>query len=250
MPESADGPGPEAGFVGPMGVALDEAGFLYVADTGNATVRRIDLATREVATLAGTPAARGAEDGTGAVARFDEPLGIAVDCSGTIYVADAAAHVVRALGAATGSVATLAGRPYVPGSEDGIDAAAAFRAPAGLALGADGRLYVADSGNHVVRRLDPATREVITVAGAAGEPGSSDGVGAAARLSGPEGLAAGPGGVLVVVERGSARLRQLDLATLEVTTVGAGCAVERFQGRGRRCPTGPARSWWPTRCTT
>jgi len=113
---AADGAGAVARFRTPAGVATDKAGNVYVADTGNHTVRTI---TRDgvVRTLAGRAGSAGAADGAGSNARFDHPWGVAVDASGIIYVADRSNHTIRKV-APTGVVTTLAGVASEPGSAD------------------------------------------------------------------------------------------------------------------------------------
>lgn len=146
----ADGAGAGAAFSTPSGLALDAAGNLYVADTGNNRVRRV---TRDgvVTTLAGDGAA-GFRDGAGAEARFDAPVGVAVGRDGEVYVADTYNDRVRVI-SRDGSVKTLAGKG-TPGHADGgaLDAAL-FDTPCGLAVAEDGEVYVADTGNNRLRRI-------------------------------------------------------------------------------------------------
>ena len=146
----ADGAGGSAAFSTPSGLALDGAGNLYVADTGNNRVRRV---TREgvVTTLAGGGAA-GFQDGAAAEARFDAPVGVAVGREGEVYVADTYNDRVRVI-AKDGRVRTLAGLG-TPGLADGgaLDAAL-FDTPCGVAVSEAGEVYVADTGNNRLRRI-------------------------------------------------------------------------------------------------
>lgn len=147
----ADGAGSAAAFHTPSAIALDNAGNLYVADTGNHAIRKIDL-NGAVTTLAGdgTP---GYLDGVGRAAQFNGPVGIAVDDAGIVYVADTYNDRIRRI-APDGTVTTLAGNGK-PGMLDGALLDAGFDTPSALAVARDGTLYVADTGNHAVRRIKP-----------------------------------------------------------------------------------------------
>lgn len=146
----ADGAGAGAAFSTPSGLALDAAGNLYVADTGNNRVRRV-TPEGAVTTLAGDGAA-GFRDGAGTQAQFDAPVGVAVGREGEVYVADTYNDRVRVI-TKDGSVKTLAGTG-TPGHADGgaLDAAL-FDTPCGLAVAEDGEVYVADTGNNRLRRI-------------------------------------------------------------------------------------------------
>ena len=144
----ADGAGSAAAFHTPSGLAIDGAGNLYVADTGNNAIRKI-TPQGVVSTLAGDGEA-GTRDGVGSGARFNGPLGVAVDKAGVVYVADTYNDRIRKIGV-DGSVSTLAGS--TPGLLDGAAAGALFDTPSALALDAQGGLYVADTGNEVIRKL-------------------------------------------------------------------------------------------------
>ncbi len=180
----ADGPGPSARFDTPSGIALAPDGSLYVADTGNNMIRRI-AADGVVSTVAGALAA-GFADGPGRDARFNGPIGIAIDRSGRVFVADAYNDRIRVV-QADGAVSTLAGGTG-PGYADGAGSEARFDTPCGVAVDEAGIVYVADTGNGLVRRvsLDGA---VSTVA-----PLPADG------LVRPIGIAAATGGDLYVTD--------------------------------------------------
>lgn len=145
----ADGPAAEAKFNGPRSVALDGAGNVYVADTGNHCVRVIS-SDGQVSTLAGAKEPSYA-DGQGAEARFSFPAGIAVDGDGNLYVADTANHRIRKI-TPDGAVTTVAGSGE-PGGADGPALEAQFRAPEGVAVDPDGNIVVADTGNHRIRKV-------------------------------------------------------------------------------------------------
>ena len=139
---STDGIGSAARFYHPAsnGVAVDSAGNVYVADTGNDTIRKI-TPDGGVTTLAGNPGTLGAADGMGSAASFDAPWGVAVDSAGTVYVADTGSGTIRKV-TPDGAVTTLAGSAYNSGSADGTGNAARFGFPTGLTADIQGNLYV------------------------------------------------------------------------------------------------------------
>lgn len=143
---SLDGLGTVASFWDPTGLALDDQGNLYVADTSNHEIRKV-TSVGQVTTLAGQPTA-GYTDGATSSALFNYPKAVAVGAQGTVYVADTSNNVIRTISGST--VATFAGIP-IAGFDDGPSLVARFFGPAGLALGASGQLYVADRYNHLVR---------------------------------------------------------------------------------------------------
>jgi len=192
---SANGTGTAARFFIPSGVAVDAGGTVYVADTGNRTIRVI-APGGVVTTLAGLAGVQGSANGTGAAARFFTPFGIAVDAAGTVYVGDFGDHTIRQITPA-GAATVLAGAFGAIGSADGPALAARFSYPAGVALGPDGSLYVADGGNATVRKISPGG-VVTTLAGQAGTGGSTDGPAPAARFSSPFGVAVDAAGTVYV----------------------------------------------------
>ena len=163
----ADGIGAAARFNHITGVGADGDGNVYVADSNNNTIRKIDIVTGAVSTLAGNPQQPpGSADGVGSAARFDQPCGIEADRVGNVYVADCSNQTIRKITPA-GVVTTLAGTPGVAGYIDGAGSAALFSSPADVAIDDDGNLYVADQGNWLIRKITPAG-VVSTVAGSKG----------------------------------------------------------------------------------
>ncbi len=203
---SADGTGSAARFNQPGGLALDATGNLFVADTGNATIRKI-TPTGVVTTLAGDTTARGNVDGTGSAARFNHPIGLAVDSVGNLYVADTFTDTVRKITPA-GAVSTLVGTNTVTGSTDGSGPAARFNRPSGVTVDPNGTVYVADTGNNTVRKIT-ADSSVTTLAGLPGVAGSTDGAGSAAFFSQPTNLAIDTNGILYVADTGNALIRRV-----------------------------------------
>lgn len=149
-----DGQGTAARFHSPSGIALDLAGNLYVADTGNHAIRKLTPDGR-VTTVAGN-GQPGHRDGTGAQAMFDGPIGVAVDAAGRVYVADSYNDRIRVV-QPDGHVSTLAG-DGMPGLQDGPGAQARFDTPTDVAVDARGRVWVADAGNAALREIQPDGR--------------------------------------------------------------------------------------------
>ena len=197
-----DGVGPAARFGHPGGLAYDGSGNLYVADTYYGTIRAISIATGVVTTLAGSGGSHGGADGVGAAASFGSPGGLAYDGSGNLYVADTYLDTIRKIVLATGVVTTIAGAAGPSGSADGTGPAARFSGPMGLACDGRGNLYVADTGNHTIRKIVLATGAVTTVLGVSGQAGVVLGP-TPAGLNGPVGLAIGPGGAELFVSESS-----------------------------------------------
>jgi DNA-binding beta-propeller fold protein YncE len=220
---TADGIGSAARFHSDSGVAVGASGtVVFVADTGNNTIRRFEVASSTVTTLAGLAAESGAADGTGTAARFLYPSGIAIDgAGGTAYVADSGNNTIRKIQLASGVVTTLAGAPGAAGYADGIGSIARFYYPEKVAVDAAGTtVFVADSGNNVIRKIDVATTAVTTLAGLAGVAGSDDGAGSGARFNYPAGIAANAAGTIVFVgDLMNNTIRRIDVATGTVTTL-------------------------------
>ncbi len=201
---SNNGTASQATFYAPKDVAVDEEGNLYVADTGNHRIRKVTPA-RVVTTLAGSY--RGSLDGTGTAARFDTPEGVVVGPGGVVYVADTRNHTIRKI-TPTGVVTTFAGLAGSGGSADGTGTAARFYFPQGLAVDAGGTLYVADVGNHTIRKIT-VTGMVSTVAGLAGTSGATDGWVSDARFKYPIHIAVDEEGNLYVSDYDNSTLRKV-----------------------------------------
>ena len=212
---SADGRGAAARFYHPAGLALDASGNLYVTDADNHTIRKLTPAG-EVTTLAGAAGRKGSADGKGAAAQFNLPQGVAVDSHGTVYVADTENHIMRKI-TSDGVVTTLAGTARKKGSVDGWGAAARFHSPAGVAVDASGNVYVADNGNHTIRKIT-AAGEVTTLAGRASHHGGTDGPGGQARFLFPAGVAVDAIGNVYVADHLNTTIRKI-LSTGEVSTL-------------------------------
>jgi serine/threonine protein kinase len=202
----ADGAGSQAQLRLPNNVAGDRAGNVYVADTGNNTIRKISP-NGAVSTLAGIAGTHGSADGTGREARFWAPFGVAVDGAGNVYVADTVNNTIRKI-TPLGVVSTLAGLAGHPGSQDDTGANARFRNPWGVAADDAGNVFVADMSNDAIRKITPAG-VVTTLAGQAGMAGSEDGSGVQARFNAPHGVTTDHAGNVYVSDSANNTIRRI-----------------------------------------
>jgi sugar lactone lactonase YvrE len=205
-------------FNAPYGIAIDGAKTLYVTDTVNNTIRKITPAG-VVSTLAGSAGLIGSTNGTGAAARFNFPVGIGVDAGGNVYVSDSKNFIIRKITPA-GEVSTFAGAPSQLGSTDGTGSAARFFLPSGLAVDSAGNVYVAEQGNHLIRKITPGG-VVSTLAGGVQQPGFADGNGTAARFNMPFGLAIDASGNVLVADAGNNAIRRVSPSGVVTTVAGA-----------------------------
>lgn len=189
-----DGPGNQAKFYWPKGIAVDLNGNVYVADSENNRIRKIDK-NGNVTTLAGTGEA-GFKDGTGNQAKFDQPSGIAVDKYGIVYVADTDNNRIRGIDK-NGNVSTIAGNGG-HGSLDGWGTQAAFSWPTQIVVDNLGNLYIADDINNLIRKIDVHSN-VSTVAGT-GVIGLKNGPVAQARFHRPMGITVDGEGSIYVAD--------------------------------------------------
>ena len=200
-----DGPGNMATFFLPMGIAVDAAGNLYVGDTYNNCIRKI-TPDGIVSTLAGTNLP-GFANGTGATAAFAKPIGLTLDAAGNIYVADMNNHCIRKVTAA-GVVTTFAGTGTA-GAADGTIATATFNSPKAINMDVEGNFYIADAGNHIIRKITPGG--IVSTLAGSGMAGNTHGVSTAAYFNDPSGLVADTMGNLYVTDAGNHTIRKIIL---------------------------------------
>jgi sugar lactone lactonase YvrE len=262
-----DGPGLQARFNLPSGLAFD-SGQLYIADTENHLLRKMDLASANVTTISGQ--GPGTTDGPIRDALFREPEGLALDAAGNLFIGDTDNNTVRKLTLASGTVTTLAGSPGVSGDTEGVGAAALFTKPRAVGVDGSGHLYVADTSNNRVCKVATDTGAVSTMAafqatpqgfamdgsdvlaslsdntlvriaangtvsplaGAAGVKGFVDGAGADARFISPAGLLNDGAGTLYVVDAGNHVIRTIALGTGTVSTFAGAKSAGGADGRG------------------
>jgi sugar lactone lactonase YvrE len=219
-----DGPASQARFNSPAGVAVDKVGAVYVADNGNHRIRKISP-DGSVSTLAGTGVA-GSQDGQAGVATFQQPLRIAIGASGDVFVTDAS-HRIRRISPA-GMVSTFAGTSQ--GYKDGPAASAAFNIPYGLMIDPTGVMYVADSGNHRIRKI--STDGMVTTLAGSGTAGFLDGPASSAQFNAPMGLTWSLGHI-VVADTANHRIRAV-LADGTVATIAGSGGQGASDGPGKQ----------------
>jgi DNA-binding beta-propeller fold protein YncE len=213
QPGLVDGALGNARFNQPRGLALDIAKQqLYIADTANRGIRRIDLGAHTVSTLTYAPVPGSKFDG------FSAPSAIAID-QRRLFVTDASENVIVAIDLQRAEVSILAGQYGVAAPADGVGTTAGFYGPLGIAADGHGNLYVADDNGETIRKIEIATAAVSTMAGQWVMPGSSDGIGPAARFHYPTGLAADGVGDIFVSDLLNNTVRHIDVSSTEVTTV-------------------------------
>jgi len=225
--DSTDGTGATASFFDPQGVATDGVN-VYVADNKDGYIRQVNVSTGNTTTLAGIGGEGFSDstDGNGDTASFGSVMGVAITGS-SLYVTDSGAQAIRKVELGTGNTTTLTGTAglFSGGYQDGNSATAQFQNPLGIAT--DGtNLYIADSGNNVIRQIVISTGMTSTLAGSAitaGSADSSDGTGGTARFNGPTGLVLS-GADLYVTDNGST-IRKVVIATGNTTTIAGTAGV-------------------------
>jgi sugar lactone lactonase YvrE len=218
----------------PGAVAADRQGNLYVADTMNHRIRKVDVVTGVIATIAGTGQHRCSGDGGPATAAaLNEPAALAVDGRGNLYIADQSNNRVRRVELSTGTITTVAGTGETGYTGDGVPATeAGLSGPSGLAIGPDGALLIADTFSGRIRRIDPETGLIGTVAGDGGEyrfsglPNEFS-----TSLSRPYGIALDGDGNLLITDSDSHLIRRWDRRKKIITRL-AGSGLAQFGGDG------------------
>jgi len=205
------GPAERARLFLPRGLAIDADDNVYVADTGNELIRRIDGETGVISTFAGQELAGFTGDGGPAInAQFSSPRGLDFDPDGNLYIADTLNHRIRRI-APDGTISTFAGNGEKGHSGDGGPATeAALNEPHRIEFDADGYAYIGDSYNHVIRMVTPQGT-IHTIAGSPLDPGDEGdgGPALAAKLNLPKGLAIRPNGDVLLSDNDNHRIRLL-----------------------------------------
>ena len=214
------------------GLAFDSAGNLYVADPDDHRIRKIDRQTGIILTVAGTGLEGFSGDGGPAVAaELNRPWGVALDGRGNLLIADSSNNRIRAVDLTTGLISTVAGTGGFGTSGDGGPAVnALMRWPLGLVVDDEGDWFIADAGNHNVRKVDGETGIITTVAGSSSGAGFSGDGGPAtsASLNGPRAVGLDRDGNLLISDTDNLRVRKVDASGVISTVLGNGERVTTF----------------------
>jgi sugar lactone lactonase YvrE len=226
------GPATAAQLDSPQGLALDASQNLYIADTHNHCIRKLNLATGTITTIAGTSTPGfGGDSGPATAANLNLPTALALDTTGNLYIADTQNHRIRKITISTGSITTVAGNGIQGFSGDNSQASsAAIDSPAGIALDPAGNLYIADTHNHRIRKITVTTGIISSIAGTATTGYNGDnGSATTATLALPHGLTIDVAGNLYLADTANHRIRRIDATTGIITTI-AGQGTQTYRG--------------------
>ena len=216
------GPATSASLNYPSGISIDTSGNLYIADASNHCIRKVDSATGAITTIAGDgTAGYGGDGGPSASALLNNPHGVSVDTAGNVYIADSYNHRIRTIAAETGTIATVAGNGTAGYGGDGGSATLAnVNYPEGLSTDTKGNLYIADTNNNRIRKVDAATGIITTVAGNGLWDYHGDGVPATSTsLYSPSGVTVDAMGHIYIADTSNRRIRKVIAEIKPVGTI-------------------------------
>ena len=211
----------------PTALVIDTIGNLYFADTQNHRIRKITAATGIITTIAGagTQGFSG-DNGPATAANIDSPTGLAVDATGNLYLADTHNHRIRRVAATTGVITTIAGTTPGFGGDNAPASAASLALPHGLTVDATGNIYIADTANHRIRRIDATTGTITTIVGEGTQTFAGDnGQAASASLDTPRTTALTSTGLVTLADTANQRIRQISTDKTIHTIAGLGVTI-------------------------
>ncbi len=227
-----NGPATNASLWFPQAVAVDGSGNLFIADTSNFRIRRVDATTRFITTVAGNGQyGFSGDNGPATSASLSYAFAVALDGSGNLFIADTFNSRIRRVDAATQVITTVAGNGWGGfGGDNGPATSANINHPYGIAVDASGNLFIADTYNQRIRRVDAATQIITTVAG--GGSGGDGGPATSASFIYPQGVAVDGSGNLFIADTGNWRIRKVNANTAIITTIAGGGSTVFYAAGG------------------
>lgn len=217
----------------PGAVYVDPSGNIYISDTQNNRIRLVSAATGHISTIAGNGTF--GYSGDGGVATSSElafPQGFAFDSSGNLFISDVSNDVVRTLSASTGDISTFAGGTHGFSGDGGLATSSEINGPTGVAVDSSGNLYISDTNNARIRKVNALTGDISTFAGnGTANYGGDSGAATNAELNGPEGMAVDSSGNLYIADNANCRIRKVAASNGHISTV-AGNGTCNYSGDG------------------
>jgi sugar lactone lactonase YvrE len=215
------------------GLAVDSSRNIYIADAGNQEIALVTNSTGLLTVFAGTGLPGFSPDGSAATsAQMRSPQGVAVDSSGNLYIADTGNNCIRKITASSGTISTIAGVSVpstgcTPGyaGDNGLATSAELKGPQAVALDSSGNLYIADTGNNVIRKVVLSTGVITTVAGNGTAGFSGDGVATSVMLNTPADVKVDSSGNLFIADQSNFAIREVSASTGAITTVAGLCTT-------------------------
>lgn len=209
----------------PMGVVTDAAGNIFLSDSSNNRIRRVDAKTLMISTIAGdgNPGFAG-DNGPATQAEISSPAGLILDGAGNIYFADTGNDVIRRIDAFSGFITTVAGIGNAQGysGNNGVATSAKLSSPEGVAFDAAQNMYITDTGNNVIRKVNALTGIITTIAGTTTPGYNGDGVATTKNLNAPWGLSIGPDGTIYFADLTNNMVRMVSTGGILTTISGTG----------------------------
>lgn len=211
----------------PQSVAFDSSGNLYIADTSNQKIRKIDT-NGTITTFAGTTSGNTGDGFAATLAKLSNPRGLAFDSSGNLYIADTSNHRIRKVNT-SGIISTFAGTTNGFSGDGGLATAAQFSSPQGISVDSSGNVYVTDTANHRLRKI-ATDGNISTLAGSTSGFSGDGGLATSAQLASPVSTYPDSSGNLYIGDTSNFRLRKIDTSG-NISTV-AGTGLSNFGGDG------------------